>query len=362
MNPKTLGPLRFEEQYFERIWGGRRLESIFGKTLPAKAPIGEAWLISDHPSAESLVAEGPLAGTTLHQLIEQDPAVVLGSRATLTVHGRFPLLLKILDSTGWLSVQVHPDDACAARLGEPDVGKTEMWHVLHADPGSELICGLDPAVGPDAFIKAARDGELDGLLPRFGVSPGDSVFVRAGTVHAIGGGILLAEIQQNSDLTYRIYDWNRVDSSGKPRALHLDKSRDATHFGSSHGGKASPLALPSAPADGERRLLAACQYFAAERVRCQSSWQRDTRSESFHILLCIEGALTVRANEIHVDLIPGQAALVPGSLPAFRLEGRGVVLDYYVPDLETDVERPLRAAGHPPETISRMLDDSARAE
>ncbi len=355
MNADNLGPLRFEEQYFERIWGGRRLESDLGKTIPADVPIGEAWLISDHPSAESVVAEGPFAGKTLRQLLDIDANAILGSRAQLTVHGRFPLLLKILDAADWLSVQVHPDDECAARLGEPDVGKTEMWHILHAEPNSELICGLDPSVDPDAFIAAARDGRLDAMLPRFTVAPGDAVFVRAGTVHAIGGGILLAEIQQNSDLTYRIYDWNRVDASGKGRELHLDKTRAATHFGSTHAGKQTPLELQDNSGAVKREILAACPYFAAERVRCSDAWRRATSRTSFHILLCIDGSAQVSAGSGISSLSMGQACLIPGTLPEFSVKGTCTVIDYYVPDLLEDVENPLQTAGHSRDAISRLL-------
>lgn len=354
MNADHLGPIRFAEHYFERIWGGRRLESDLGKTIPPNVPIGEAWLISDHPSAESVVSEGPHAGKTLRQLLDADAVAILGSRAQLTVHGRFPLLLKILDAADWLSVQVHPDDECAARLGEPDVGKTEMWHILQAEPNSELICGLDPSVDPDAFIAAARDGRLDATLPRFPVAPGDAVFVRAGTVHAIGGGILLAEIQQNSDLTYRIYDWNRVDPSGKGRELHLEKSRAAIHFGSAHGGKQTPLDLADDSGAVRREMLAACQYFAAERVQCKDSWRRDTGRTSFHILLCINGSAKVVAGSGTVHLSKGQACLIPGTLPEFTLEGSHTVLDYYVPDLVRDVERPLDTSGHSRDAITQV--------
>ncbi|MCL4694414.1 MAG: mannose-6-phosphate isomerase [Candidatus Hydrogenedentes bacterium] len=355
MNGDHLGPIRFEEHYFERIWGGRRLESDLGKIIPPNVPIGEAWLISDHPSAESVVAEGPLAGNTLRQLLAADADTILGSRAKLNVHGRFPLLLKILDAADWLSVQVHPDDECAARLGEPDVGKTEMWHILQSEPNSELICGLDPAIDPDAFICAARDGRLDAMLPRFTVAPGDAVFVRAGTVHAIGGGILLAEIQQNSDLTYRIYDWNRVDVSGKGRELHLDKTRAATHFGSTHGGKQTPLELSDDSGADKREMLAACRYFAAERVQCTDTWRRITGKASFHIVLCIDGTASVEAGSGEAALSPGQACLIPGAVPEFSVESGCTVLDYYVPDLVQDVEAPLKAAGHSAESIGRLL-------
>ncbi|MBM3290832.1 MAG: mannose-6-phosphate isomerase, partial [Candidatus Hydrogenedentes bacterium] len=228
--PTNYGILRFHEQYFERIWGGQRLRTLYGKPIPPDKPIGEAWLISDHPSAVSVVADGPHAGRTLHDLIEEDAEALLGPGVKLTPHGRFPLLLKLLDSTDVLSVQVHPDDATAAALGEPDVGKTEMWHVLHADPGAELICGLRPGTTPDQMRAAIASGTLERHLVRFTVKPGDSVYVPAGTVHAIGKGIVLAEIQQNSDLTYRLYDWSRVDASGKARELHVEKGLRATRF------------------------------------------------------------------------------------------------------------------------------------
>ncbi|MCC6488354.1 MAG: class I mannose-6-phosphate isomerase [Candidatus Hydrogenedentes bacterium] len=356
MDLNALGPLRFQEQYFDRIWGGRRLASAYGKPLPPDVPIGEAWLVSDHPSAESIVAGGPCAGLTLHQLLEQDSAAILGSRATLTVHGRFPLLLKLLDSSDWLSVQVHPDDECAARLGEPDVGKTEMWHILHAEPDSELICGLDPSVNRAGLLGAAEAGTLGALLPRFTVEPGDSVFVRAGTVHAIGDGIVLAEIQQNSDLTYRLYDWDRVDASGKPRALHLDKSAESIHFGSCHGGKSTPLIVPGdSPAGGKREILAACRHFAAERIACPAQWRRETRSESFHLLLCIRGELTVSSGARDTHLAPGQACLVPGHFPAFEVDGPADFLDYHVPDLEIDIFSPLSGV-YSQEEIARVAD------
>ena len=153
-----IGLLHFDEGYFDRIWGGQRLATLFGKDIPRDRPMGEAWLVSDHAVHVSTVDEGPHAGRTLRDLLKERPESILGTRAQLTVHGRFPLLLKVLDANDVLSVQVHPDDECAKRLDEPDVGKTEMWHVLHADPGSDLICGLDPGVTGETFQRAVRNG------------------------------------------------------------------------------------------------------------------------------------------------------------------------------------------------------------
>ena len=187
MTLDTLGLLRFQEGFFERVWGGSKLRSLYGKDT-ADTPIGESWVISDHSSHESVVSEGRYAGQTLRQLLEADETAILGSRPSLTIHGRFPLLLKILDAADVLSVQVHPDDDAANRLGEPDVGKTEMWHVLQADPGSELICGLEASVTASSLAGAIEDGSIETQMTRFPAAEGTSLFVPAGTVHAICGG------------------------------------------------------------------------------------------------------------------------------------------------------------------------------
>ncbi|MBN2310590.1 MAG: class I mannose-6-phosphate isomerase, partial [Candidatus Hydrogenedentes bacterium] len=251
-----------------------------------------------------------------------------------------------------LSVQVHPDDACASRLGEPDVGKTEMWHVLRAQPGSELICGMDRSVTPDQFSRSVHDNSLGDLLTRFDVAPGDSVFVPAGTVHAIGGGIVLAEIQQNSDLTYRIYDWGRLQADGTPRQLHVDKALQAIHFGSKHGATNAPLAYQSH--GGQRTVLAACRYFAAESVEVHGTLPCETRADSFHIILAKSGSVSIEAGQSSRQLKPGECALVPGHFGRFAVTGPGAFLDYYVPDLDRDVFAPLVGAGHNETDIVRL--------
>lgn len=344
--------LHFREQYHHRIWGGRRLATRHGKPLPPDQPIGEAWLVSDHPGDESVVDEGPAAGRTLHDLMRAAPDRLLGRIAAPTPHGRFPLLLKVLDSVEHLSVQVHPDDDCARRLGEPDVGKTEMWHVLDAEPGSELICGIRQDATRDGLAAAVAATTLEDLLVRFEVSPGDSAFIPAGTIHAIGGGILLAEIQQNSDLTYRLYDWGRLQPDGTPRALHLDKALEAIHFGSPHCGRANPLDCERE--GGRAAILAACRYFAAELVVCAGRYARDTRGDSFHIVLAASGELSVICDSHARALAPGEAVLVPGSVEAFDVEGEGRFLEYYVPDLARDIVEPLLLAGHAREDIARL--------
>lgn len=354
------GILTFEEGYFERIWGGTKLESVLGKTVPGAGPIGEAWLLADHPQHESVVAAGPHAGRTLRDLLEEDAASILGSNASLTIHGRFPLLLKILDSAAPLSVQVHPDDDDAKRLNEPDVGKTEMWHVLEAEAGSELICGLDTSLTREDFQKAVDEGDVAAQLPRFPVSEGTSVFVPAGTVHAVGQGILLAEIQQNSDITYRVYDWDRLQDDGTPRQLHVERSLQAIHFGSRHGGAAKPLRCGKGAS--QRTVLAACKYFSAELVNLDGEHRRETGRTSFHLLLGKSGTISVAAGASEAVAGPGEAVLVPGSCLSYEVQGRGEFLVYYVPDLKRDIVEPLLAQGHAPEAIIALGGDPATSD
>ena len=346
--------LRFEEAYLERIWGGEKLRTLYGKPIPPNTSIGEAWLIADHPQHESVVAEGPHRGRTLRSLLEENPREVLGGQPRLTIHGRFPLLLKILDANDLLSVQVHPDDACAAQLGEHDVGKSEMWHVLQADPHSEIICGLKPDVTPERLLDALRVSGAVSLEPaacsrqpsasdpvvhlmhRFEVAEGTSVFVPAGTVHAIGAGVVLAEIQQNSNLTYRLYDWQRVDASGKPRPLHVERALKAIHFESRVSGLGSRVSNSPTPAtfslqpSASTLLLAKCPHFVAEYVQVHETWERTVMDETFHIVLVKAGPLTFATDEDEMSLCAGQAVLVPGSLSRFLVRGTGSLLDYYV--------------------------------
>lgn len=347
--------LAFEEAYVERIWGGDRLRTQYGKPTTPGVPIGESWMIADHAQHVSVVTDGPHAGRTLRELLEEDAAGLLGSRARLTPHGRFPLLLKLLDAGDKLSVQVHPDDEDARRLGEPDVGKTEMWYVLQGDEGSELYCGLPTDVTRERFKEAISSGNCADLLARFPATEGTSVFVPAGTVHAIGGGCLLAEIQQNSDITYRIYDWDRVGADGSERELHIERALEVTHFGSLHSGPARPLSYASGTS--EVSVLAACKYFAAERVRVTRSYTCTTRGETFALLLGTSGAVQVRCNDDERELKPGCALMVPGSVPEFTIEGEGSLLKYSVSDLDRDIMHPLVDAGHPREAIIALGGD-----
>ncbi len=353
--------IRFDEAYCERLWGGKRMREVLGKPAPADRPVGEAWLIADHANHVSTVTDGgPWHGMTLHGVMKAHGAYLLGSHARPTIHGQFPLLLKILDAADVLSVQVHPDDEAAVALGEPDVGKTEMWHVLESEAGSELICGLDPTVDKTRFLDAIARNDVQDTMRSFPGSPGTSVFVAAGTVHAIGAGILLAEIQQNSDLTYRIYDWDRVDAAGNNRALHLDKAAKVTRFGSPHGGAATPLSYSEG--DATVSLLGACRHFATALVEAPSRHVRQTHGRSFHLILARDGKTVVSAGETSVTLDRGAAVLVPAGVAEYALESDGAVMDFFVPELGADVVAPLRAAGHSDAAIGALGGDPATSD
>lgn len=218
-------PLVFQPLFMERIWGGRRLETLFGKRLPPGVPIGESWEVVDRPEAQSVVDDGPWAGRTLHDLWVNHRREVFGNIADAP---RFPILIKLLDAQDKLSVQVHPPVSVAEELkGEP---KTECWYIADATPAAELYVGIRPGISRAAFEQAIENGSADEHLHRIPVQAGDAMFLPSGRVHAIGAGNVIVEVQQNSDTTYRVFDWNRTDTDGQPRTLHIQDSLRCIDF------------------------------------------------------------------------------------------------------------------------------------
>lgn len=353
------GFLKFDECFMERIWGGDQLRRILGKAVSDGKTIGESWMIADHAEHTSVVCEGPFSGCTLHQLLEGDRIGLLGVNASPTRDGRFPLLLKLIDAGEDLSVQVHPDDKLAERLGEPDAGKTEMWHLLAAEGDCRIVLGLQPGVTRETLEQCLRDGgDVLGLTGSFPVSGGESFFVPAGMVHAIGAGALLAEIQQNSNITYRLFDYNRKDNKGRPRELHLKKGLQAIRFPEAPAGLSAPLRIVESGVI--REFLAACRYFAVEKVLPGERREYAGPCSSFHILLSTENTLMLEADSGGCRLPRGEAALVPASMPGWCVVGPGAFLDYYVPNLYEDVIVPLRHSGYVDNQI--MLLGGVRGE
>jgi mannose-6-phosphate isomerase len=295
-------PVTFEPIFMERMWGGRRLESEFGKKLPPQKTIGESWEIVDRPEAQSIVRNAPLRGRTLHELWTQDRNEIFGDVPDAP---RFPLLLKLLDAHDKLSLQVHPPEEVASRLGgEP---KTEFWYVTAADPDAELYLGFRQPITRDQFEKALRDGTAADHVHKIGVKPGDAVFLPAGRLHALGGGNLLIEIQQNSDTTYRVFDWNRVDDTGKQRQLHIDQALQCIDFGD--------VRPPLLKAKGE--LLLRHDLFEIQKWNLDSSREIAPRGQ-FAIVCCLTGSLRCA----DVDLTPGEFFLIPAQLEDRQLHAR----------------------------------------
>jgi mannose-6-phosphate isomerase len=292
-------PLTFEPIFVERIWGGRRLEYEFGKKLPLQKSIGESWEIVDRPEAQSIVRNGPLRGKTLHELWIQDRDEIFGDVPDAP---RFPLLVKLLDAHQKLSLQVHPPDGIASRLGgEP---KTEFWYVAAADPDAELYLGFREPITRDQFEKALRDGTAADHVHKIQVKPSDAAFLPAGRFHALGAGNLLIEVQQNSDTTYRVFDWNRVDGQGKQRQLHIDQALQCIDFDDVRPRLLRPV--------GE--LLLRHNLFEIQKWNLDSSREIAPRGK-LAIACCLTGSLRCA----DVKFKPGEFFLIPAQLQERQL-------------------------------------------
>jgi mannose-6-phosphate isomerase len=331
-----------------KIWGGRRLETVLGKSLPANVSVGES-LESDDASR---IENGRLRGSTIRELIDRDPEELLGRRgiAASQPFGDFPLLAKFIDATDVLSVQVHPDDELAVPLSKR--GKTEAWHIVHAEPGSKLITGVRQGVSVSQIERAIRDVRLGELLVEEQVKSGDTFIVPAGTTHAIGAGILLYEIQQASDVTFRMYDWGRLDDAGNPRDLHVKQSLEVLK------PECRARGVTSLELAAGRRVLTACRYFALEQWDTTGVTHAPTfDGETFLLASCIRGALELHSGDSHVRASVGQTVLIPASLRELSLSGDATLLVSYIPDLENDIRRPLLDQGHSSEDIARLAGD-----
>ena len=296
MSQTPLYPLQFEPIYQYRLWGGRRLADLLTAPLPGDGPIGEAWILSDRDDHPSRVANGPLKGQTIGQLLEQFPEQMMGKLAQR--FRRFPLLLKFLDAREMLSVQVHPSDAHTDLLPAGETGKTEAWVVLEAGTESRIYAGLKPGTTADDLRRALTNGTVAEHLACFTPKPGDGVFLPAGTVHALGGDIVVFEVQQNSDVTFRLYDWDHVDAkTGRPRALQVDQALACIDFAEGAVGPVAPVVEATTPVLRER--LFHCEHFWLWRLRGQSPFTVGAAGVP-RVLICIEGVGPGRAWRRHL--------------------------------------------------------------
>jgi mannose-6-phosphate isomerase len=310
-NRKPLYPLKFEPILKEKIWGGEKIRNLLAKSTGSLTQCGESWEISGVPGNVSVVANGELTGLLLTDLIEEYKEDLLGTFVMQTYGAEFPLLIKFIDAADDLSIQVHPNDDLA-RERHNSLGKTEMWYIMQADENSTLISGFNRELGKNEFLQYFRKGAISEIINKEEAKRGDVFFIPAGRIHTIGKGLLLAEIQQTSDVTYRIYDFDRVDASGEKRELHLEESLDAldyTHY--------NDYRTHYREVKNQVNNVVTSKFFTTNKLILDRPFLLDKSSnDSFTLLICVGGSGTVNG----LDMKMGECVLIPASMGEVRLE------------------------------------------
>jgi mannose-6-phosphate isomerase len=332
-------PIKFDPIFKEKIWGGKKLKNLLNKNLPQNKPIGESWELSDRPEGISIVKNGEYKGLSIKQLLGNFGKDIIGN-AYEKYKSQFPILIKFIDANDILSVQVHPDDEYAVNVEKDLCGKTEMWYVLHADENSKIIAGLKSDIFKDynsvhsikeEIKNSLTNGNLESLLNEFTVNKGDVIFIPAGRIHSIGKGIVLAEIQQNSDTTYRLYDWNRLEN-GKPRPLNIEKAIECIDVDTKLPNKISPKVVKN---ENNFRLseLISCSYFLVELLELHCSISENSIG-SFVIYMNIEGyADIVYGDNKTESLSLGETILIPACMEKYSIEANNCkILKIYISD------------------------------
>ncbi len=307
----SLAPFRTVPSFHLRPWGGRRMAERLGKRIP-DGPVGESWEVSAHPNGISRAADGPLAGMTLAEIAARHGTALLGEKTHAACGGEFPVLVKLIDVNALASVQVHPDDEQAQRLEGYPRGKTEAWYIISREPSARFHLGLVDGATPDRFRRALAEGTVRDLLAAPRVSAGDCLFVPPGTVHACGEGVLLLEVQQSCDITYRVYDWDRVDAEGNRRELHVEKAIEVIDW-KARPAVFHPVRRPDTLAD-----ILSCASFAMHRAAVEAAMEMPP------LPLCrtgtvVEGRCTLAGSGVRLDLACGDSFVAPAGT-GFRLE------------------------------------------
>lgn len=320
-----LYPLKFKARFMERIWGGSALQSSLGKKLPEGMKIGESWEISGVEGNISVVANGKLKGNDLQELIEVYMGDLVGEKVYQKFGLEFPLLIKLLDAQDVLSIQVHPDDELAKERHN-SYGKTEMWYVIACEPDAELYIGFNGKVTREQYLDAVEKGNLPTLLNRVKVKPGDTFFIPAGVIHAIGKGNLIAEIQQTSDITYRVDDWGRVDDKGNPRQLHTELAVDAIDFDTTQ-----KLDVTTVSVANQCIQLASCPYFTTNIVEIDGQMERNYAAlDSFVIYTILSGSIEIAYDGGTEKVTTGESILIPAEQEMITLSGTAKLLEVYI--------------------------------
>ena len=331
MNKTMLYPLKFRPILKTVVWGGEKIAPFKGIET-AQEHIGESWELSGVKGHESVVAEGPLAGKTIAALLEEYGAALVGNHVFAATGTEFPLLIKFIDAQADLSIQVHPNDDLAAVRHNGSKGKTEMWYVVGADPGAHLLAGLSQPITPQDYVRRVADNTITDVLSRYDVAPGDVFFLPAGRIHAICGGCFIAEIQQTSDITYRIYDYGRKGLDGKPRELHTELAKDAIDY-----TVYPDYRTAYTPGKDKEVPLVDCPYFTTSVYDLEQPVTKDLSNlDSFLVVICMEGSGILEDNEpdaaCPVTVHQGETVLIPATSRGvtFKPDGRMKLLTSYV--------------------------------
>lgn len=347
-----LYPLKFRPLYKDYIWGGRKLE-MFGKKLP-EGKVAESWEISTHPDGMSVIANGVFEGNTLCDLIREHAEPFVGTDCYRRHKNRFPLLLKLIDAHDWLSVQVHPDDSYAA-VHEGDAGKSEAWLILYAEPDAMIIYGLNREMDKRELENIIREKNLRQVLRYYHVRKGDVIYIPAGTIHAAGKGILIAEIQQNSNTTYRLYDYDRKSPDGTARPLHIQKALDVIDFGRvRENGFVNGLRVRPKPGLDVEYLIAD-PHFCIQRLTIEAEARFMPDGRSFHALIILSGSGKIFWREGMLPVRAGEAMLIPAKLSWYGIRGHVSLLRAFVGDPDEDMIKPLMRSGYSLEEIQNKV-------
>lgn len=320
-------PIKFQPVFKEKVWGGNRLYNDLFKEIAVTTEIGESWEIACHREGSCKVRNGMYRDKTLKELISEYGSDIFGKKVD-NFGDRFPLLFKFIDANDKLSVQVHPNDDYAMKY-ENDLGKTEMWYIVDAKPGAKLVYGLKEGVTKQHFINSIKNNNIRSTLREIEVKKGDVLFIPPGTVHAIGEGILIAEIQQNSDVTYRVYDWDRVGLDGKPRELHIDKALDVINFDTYvENPKVEGLSFYEC---GYKRInRVSCKYFNVDVLDIHSHYIDNLNGERFEIFMCVDGEFNIEYRDDIEGFVKGETILLPANIGSFSIKGNGRVIRTYI--------------------------------
>lgn len=321
MNPKTY-PLQFAPILKERIWGGEKLKTILNKPITSNIT-GESWELSTVEGDVSVVANGILKGKSLMELIDEIPNEILGTKVYERFGKQFPLLFKYLDAREDLSIQVHPNDKLAKERHN-SFGKTEMWYVTQADADARIIVGFKEDSSKEEYLKHLNDKTLVSILDDVKAKPGDVFFLETGTVHAIGAGLVVAEIQQTSDITYRLYDFDRKDAQGNTRELHVDLALDAINYNKVETQKKYETKTNTS------NVVVDCPYFTTNFIPLENKVEVSKSGETFTVYMCIEGSFEIEYNGFKQSYIKGDTVLVPAEINAFILTGKASILEIYI--------------------------------